>query len=134
MISIHRTKHKLQRAVAITLLLPLLLVSLLPQGFMPAQTQEGWFTVTLCTADGLRTLTLDENGQEVPDPAGQPDDQTGNNHCLFGNFKLFEASAPADVLPVLDLQDAGNWPVSIVFSLPARYRQKPGARAPPFLA
>jgi Protein of unknown function (DUF2946) len=116
------------------LLLPLLLVALIPQGFMPTASSEGWFTVTLCTTDGLRTVTLDENGQEVPDPAGQSNDQAAGEHCLFSTFSVFAAPFHADPnsLPVIRKSD--DWPSDTSRSLPEKFRQVPGARAPPSLA
>ena len=114
------------------LLLPLLLVSLLPQGFMPAVTDGGTLTVTLCTSDGLRTVTLDANGQEVPD-SPVDDEDNGAGLCIFAGVGQFAAlhAAPDLPTPASAVQKAaGLVPDSL---RAAAYSGSLGARAPPSL-
>ena len=60
-----RTVQDMRRAVCGLLLVPFLLTALLPQGYMPALQDDGRFTVTLCTGDGLKTVMLDADGNET---------------------------------------------------------------------
>ncbi len=53
-------------AARLLLLLPFLVTALVPKGYMPDVRADGGFTVTLCTTEGLRTVTLDANGAEIP--------------------------------------------------------------------
>jgi DUF2946 family protein len=131
---LRKKRNKLGRAVALSLLLPLLLVALVPQGFMPTISSEGWFTVTLCTTDGLRTVTLDENGQEVPDPAGQSNDQAAGEHCLFSTLTVFAAPFQADPHSFPVVRKSDDWPVTSSDAPPVKFKRPPSARAPPSLA
>ncbi|WP_150525363.1 DUF2946 family protein [Roseibium sediminis] len=68
------------------LLLPMLLSAVIPQGFMPTTTEDGYISVTLCTTEGLRTVLLNEEGAEVSPAKGQdlPENQRrAGEHCLF---------------------------------------------------
>ncbi|WP_420412316.1 hypothetical protein [Roseibium sp.] len=99
---------------------------------MPASTGDGWFTVTICTTDGLRTVVFDETGQEVP--TDQNEDTSTSNHCVFSFFGSDivapdiasgrEFGVPA-ILP---------WPVSTAQQIRRKITSRLGARAPPFLA
>ncbi|MCK7615587.1 DUF2946 family protein [Roseibium sediminicola] len=127
-----RQNYPEMRQAVIGLLLPFLLVALLPQGYMPAVTDGGTFTVTLCTSEGLRTVTLDANGQEVPDgPAGDENGSAGL--CVFagiGQFAAFHA-APHLPTPLSTGQEAnGLVPDSLRSAI---YTGALGARAPPVL-
>ncbi len=129
---IGRTKKQLRQRIGAFLLLPFLLVSALPKGVMPASTGDGWFTVTICTTDGLRTVVFDETGQEVP--TDQNEDTSTSNHCVFSFFGSDivapdiasgrEFGVPA-ILP---------WPVSTAQQIRRKITSRLGARAPPFLA
>nr|WP_319385701.1 hypothetical protein [uncultured Roseibium sp.] len=68
---------------------PFLLVSLIPNGYMPSVQADGTFTVTICTPEGHRTVALDADGNIVP---ALPDGQEGSNstdHCLFAGVGTF---------------------------------------------
>lgn len=120
-----------RQAVLGLLLLPFLLVALLPQGFMPSVADDGTFTVTLCTSDGLRTVTLDANGEEVPD--NPVDDEGGTGPCLFAGIGQFATlyGAPDLPAPASAVRKASG----LVQASPrvALYRGALGARAPPAL-
>lgn len=114
------------------LLLPFLLVSALPKGVMPATTGDGWITVTICTTDGLRSIVLDETGQEVP--ADPNDDTSPGNHCVF-SFLGSDAVAPGAVKARLSgAHGASLWPIGTGPQIHPRTVNLPGARAPPVLA
>ncbi|MTI05580.1 hypothetical protein E1180_08625 [Roseibium denhamense] len=119
---------RLCRQIAFWMLLPVLLVSAIPQGFMPGVQEDGHFTVVLCTADGFRTVTLDENGHEVPGP-NQTDTRT--HHCVFS--VLTGLALP--VIPAI-FQRQASQPDVVSYHGPgiALLAQSPGAlgaRAPP---
>ncbi len=114
------------------LLLPFLFTALVPQGFMPAVQADGGFTVTLCTTDGLRTVTLDANGLEIPAPSEDDEDSSlARGHCVFAGVGAFVDTPQAtgfDFRPhisgVSNSGYLGIWlPTTIAGSL--------GARAPP---
>lgn len=119
------------------LLLPMLLSALIPQGFIPTTTDDGYFSVSLCTSEGLRTVLLNAQGIEVA-PADQPnvpqDQRQTADHCLFASFvalglpehgKLAKPVANSSV-EVSKLTD---------FLLALRGTHRPvGARAPPVSA
>lgn len=134
-----RFRHRFQgvrrvnvRAVAIALLLiPFVLTALMPQGYMPGKTADGGFTVTLCTADGIRTVTLDAEGRERPAPAGPQDDQDRTHTpCVFAGIGAVLAAEtvpepafpPPSPQPVPVWQETAWMPVGL---------GPLGARAPP---
>jgi hypothetical protein len=129
---IGRTHKQLRQTIGAILILPFLLVALLPKGFMPATTGDGWFTVTICTSAGLRTVVLDENGQEVP--SNQNEDTPAGNYCVF-SFLSSNFVSPDVTTDCLS-------PARGVLPGPARAQQPVrhkafiplGARAPPVLA
>jgi hypothetical protein len=118
-------------AVFALLFLPFVFNALVPQGFMPSVQAEGGFTVTLCTTEGLRTVTLDANGVEVP-PGSDEEPETGTmEHCVFAGVGAFLDSGkqPEVALPGLPAQQQ---PVlqTIAWRQAAVHGQN-GARAPP---
>ncbi|WP_198338282.1 hypothetical protein [Labrenzia sp. VG12] len=116
--------------MATLLLLPLLLAALLPQGYMPSVAEDGTFTVTLCTTDGLRTVTLDANGNEVPDaPADEDDPRAG--HCLFASSSVLALLQSGPDLPDCHRGDtafdhSGTRPASSGLLQPARRKSATG--------
>ena len=66
------------------LVLPILLFSLVPQGFMPLVQADGGLTVTICTSAGPRTITLDSERREIPASPQQPADAI--DLCVFAGF------------------------------------------------
>lgn len=129
---IRQNYREMRQAVIGLLLLPFLLVALLPQGFMPAVTDGGTFTVMLCTSEGLRTVTLDASGQEVPDgPAG--DENGSSGLCIFAGIGQFAAlhAAPDLPTPASTVQKAAGLVPDSLHA--AAYSGALGARAPPVL-
>jgi len=120
----------MRRAVCGLLLVPFLLTALLPQGYMPALQDDGRFTVTLCTGDGLKTVMLDADGNEVPaDPSGQGDGAGG--HCLFAGLVSVALLQGAPELPALS-RDGLPGPIFADAGPPqAADAGRLGARAPP---
>ncbi|GAB4523213.1 MAG: hypothetical protein Tsb0019_25170 [Roseibium sp.] len=120
----------MRRAVCGLLVLPFLLVALLPQGYMPALQDGGGFTVTLCTTDGLKTVTLDADGNEIPaDPSGQGDG--AGDHCLFAGLVSL---ALAQGTPELPDFARGGLPGAVLAGtgpMRAAVTGRLGARAPP---
>ena len=122
----------MRQAVATLLLLPFLLAALLPQGYMPSVTEDGTFTVTLCTTDGLRTVTLDANGNEVPDgPSEEGDSRAG--HCIFTSVASFALLQSAPDLPNIAAGAARRSTVLSPGLHPQAFTSRLGARAPPVL-
>ncbi|MEP5422249.1 MAG: DUF2946 family protein [Roseibium sp.] len=130
---IGQTSKKVRQLVGALLLLPFLFASAIPQGFMPASTDDGSFTVTICTSDGLRTVVLDENGQEVPDPSGQDDTQTIKNHCVFSVLANFAISAQAHDERFSATGTPLHWSVVSHDLFQDKTNAQLGARAPPIL-
>lgn len=93
--------RKLNAAVFV-LLLPFLLSALLPQGFMPSLQKDQGFTVVLCTPDGMRTITLDADGKELPSGPMGGDEGKASNHCVFSGVGavVVPVLASDSVLPV----------------------------------
>jgi len=118
--------------VAALLLVPFLLTALLPKGYMPAVADDGTFTVTLCTTDGLRTVTLDASGNEVPDGPTE-EDGVHTGQCIFASVATFALLHTAPELP--DVTAGAARPSSILepgLRLEA-FSSRLGARAPPVL-
>lgn len=74
-----RQKSIACRAAAWATLCALLLSALWPAGFMPgAEAEDGAFTVVICSASGLKKLTLDASGNPV-DENGQAE----SDSCVY---------------------------------------------------
>ncbi|WFE89365.1 hypothetical protein K1718_24950 [Roseibium porphyridii] len=119
------------KVIRTLLLLPFLFVALLPKGFMPAVQADGTFTVTLCTAEGLRTVTLDANGAEIPSDSDSDDDAL--KHCVFavaGVFALLHACAGCWDAPRNSEQHV---PFQTMVWVTRSSTGQHGARAPPRL-
>ncbi|MET1413517.1 DUF2946 family protein [Roseibium sp. HPY-6] len=112
------------------LMLPFFMSALVPQGYMPALQADGSFTVTICTPEGFRTVTLDANGVEIPSPS-EGDEPASFDHCVFAGVGAFLGSQQAlEVWPLsveqettLSLRDIALAKAAIAGTL--------GARAPP---
>lgn len=124
----------LMAAVRLLLLLPFVLTALLPKGFMPDVRADGGFTVTLCTTEGLRTVTLDANGVEIPPASDQdsPDDKT-SHHCVFASIGAF--AVPGKVSFVFGQEEIARQPVSFSAHVwtASTSRGRNFARAPPLI-
>lgn len=57
--------------------------ALVPPGYMPdlAAARDGVITLVICSPDGLRTVSLDENGKPVE--PGQSPEEHQRQHCPF---------------------------------------------------
>lgn len=98
---------------------------------MPSVQAEGGFTVTLCTTEGIRTVTLNANGVEIP-PGSDEEPETGAmEHCVFAGVGAFlEAGKQPEVaLPDVIAQQK-PFPQAIAWRQSAVLGQN-GARAPP---
>ncbi|QFT70480.1 hypothetical protein FIU93_27090 [Labrenzia sp. THAF35] len=122
-------------AARLLLLLPFLVTALVPKGYMPDVRADGGFTVTLCTTEGLRTVTLDANGAEIP-PGSDEDSpaEKASRHCVFAGVGAF--AAPDRVQFLFVQEEISRQPAS----LPAKVwasstpRGRNFARAPPLNA
>lgn len=133
MTRVRRPFPEMRKAAVCLLLLPFLLLALLPRGYMPDVREDGTFSVTLCTSAGLKTLTLDAAGNEVPaDPAG--DDDGADRPCIFAGLTTLALHQGAPDLPPAA---AGNT-ATLGFASPAPHAVmrtgRLGARAPPAAA
>jgi len=121
---------EIRQTVVGLLLLPFLFVALLPQGYMPTLTENGTFTVTLCTTDGLRTITLDASGNEIPEAPGDREEKAAGP-CLFASVGQFAVLHSAPDLPAVrraGLQQTVFVPGGFQIAL---LSGRLGARAPP---
>ncbi|MFN3129714.1 DUF2946 family protein [Roseibium sp.] len=126
-----RQNIRKMNAAVFVLLLPFLLSALLPQGFMPSLQKDKGFTVVLCTPDGMRTITLNADGKELPSGPMGDDEGKASSHCVF-------SGVGAVVVPVLAPDSA--LPVFASLAIPffaesprtsSLNRSQNGARAPP---
>ncbi|EFO33054.1 conserved hypothetical protein [Roseibium sp. TrichSKD4] len=119
------------------LLLPMLLSALIPQGFMPTTTDDGYISVSLCTTEGLRTVLLNAQGVEV-DPADQPnvprDQRQTTNHCLFASFVALGLPEHGELAkPIAKSSVEVSKLTDFLLALRGSHRPV-GARAPPVSA
>ncbi|MEM9634084.1 MAG: DUF2946 family protein [Pseudomonadota bacterium] len=122
---------ELKSVVAALLFLPFVLTAFIPQGFMPSVQAEGGFTVTLCTTDGLRTITLDANGVEIPPGSDEDPDTGAMEHCVFAGVGSFldTVETPQVALPSVLAQQASV--LRTITWWPSAVSGQHGARAPP---
>ena len=98
---------------------------------MPSLQKDQGFTVVLCTPDGMRTITLDADGKELPSGPTGGDDGKASSHCVFSGVGavVVPVLAPDGVLPVVASA------ASLFFAEDPRpsslNRGQNGARAPP---
>ena len=118
-------------AVMALLFLPFVLSALLPNGFMPSVQAEGGFTVTLCTSDGFRTVTLDANGVEVPPGSNEDGDTGAMEHCVFAGVGSYLETDRTSAIegPVAAAQQVR--PFHAIAWQPSGVPGQNGARAPP---
>lgn len=104
---------------------------------MPSVSKDGLISVTLCTSEGMLTVFLDENGEEVQGPNGsgeQGDKNVAGEHCIFASLLAFAIPA-AEVAFEPAHSDAAPGFGSSGFVLLNRASVRPvGARAPPVFA
>ncbi|WP_310620573.1 DUF2946 family protein [Flexibacterium corallicola] len=108
------------------LLFALLLSSLIPTGMMPGSNTDGTFTVILCTSSGLRHITMNSDGKEVP-----PISEEERNPCIYSSV----LGAHASINDPLKLLVPSGLSVPQVHAFEAIFDQLKtlpvGARAPP---
>lgn len=123
-------RSNVRQWVVHVLLLALMLRVIVPAGYMPdfSAASDGMFKVVICTANGMQTVSLDEDGQPVPDQSTGHVDQP----CAFSGLA-------AVALPTAETFE----PISLTFEaavlarhsepeLPVSVRGPPlGSRAPP---
>jgi len=106
-----------------------LLGSLFPRGYMPVN-EDGRLTVSLCSAYGERTITIDVGGKRAPRQ------HTGSSNCqgVFSGFAITPTCAPLEA-------PAAAWPESEpqparALALAQRFHFDPNAppQAPPLAA
>ncbi|MHA7774525.1 DUF2946 family protein [Roseibium sp. M-1] len=119
-------------AVRLLLLVPFIVSALLPKGFMPEVQAQGGFTVTLCTTEGLRTVSLDAAGHEIP-PASDRDSPAGkaSQHCVFAGIGAFAVPDIVPFVPAMELAARQPGPVLASVWTPHQGPGQHGARAPP---
>lgn len=87
----------LQTALLIAGLLALLVRAAIPAGYMPERQSTGWL-VTLCTGDGVKTVTVDVNGKPVKHD-GSAD--AAPSICAFASLAAPALSAAPPLLLIL---------------------------------
>lgn len=130
-----RRRHAGRPLLQLVLFL-VLLRALVPPGYMPdlAAAQDGVITLVICSPDGLRTVSLDENGNPV-EPGEAPEEHQRQQHCPFASVGS------------IDLPPLAKEPTPIVFTMRAALwspqeglgAERPvvgpvGSRAPPALS
>ncbi len=116
-------------AIMLLLACALALKLLMPAGYMPA---PGQLAIQLCTGEGVRTVVIDRNGQQIPD--GQPNHASAAMPCAYAALvaPVLPATPPSLlVIAILLALATGIRPASA----PTRQRAVPPCppgRAPPF--
>lgn len=78
-----RTARAMPKALMTAILAAILLLRvLIPQGWMPVETEHGW-QITICTGTGAMQMTM-------PDPTGRhrQDHSPADHPCTFAGFAL----------------------------------------------
>ena len=92
----HRQQQKAspRRLLVKLLVLCFFLRALVPAGFMPdlSAARDGVITITICTAYGISTISLDENGDPI-DPEETPEQQSGDL-CRFASAGSIDLPEP----------------------------------------
>ena len=125
----------MSQAVSRLIICCLLLRALVPVGFMPdlGAARDGVFTIVICTAAGLSTVAVDEDGNPVaPHPSSEADRAS---HCLFapaGSIALPTVIVPT--VPHAVTAATGAWlPIEAVRH--TRFRPTSSRpRAPPIIS
>ncbi len=119
--------------VARVLLLALVLRALIPAGFMPdlGAMADGSFKVVICSAAGTKLVTLDAEGNPLPDTATQHDGEA----CAFSGMATYALTpVVADMAVVYDASADHAAKRPVVVLPPARAGPVLGSRAPPIQA
>lgn len=113
------------------MLLALLSGAFWPAGYMPGETAEdGSFTVVICSASSLKTLTLDASGTPVEEDGSAQSDAcaywlAAAHYLPAPDAASLVTAAPREAAPALPHDQAGVTPPATGPPL--------GAQAPPFL-
>ncbi|WP_404712699.1 hypothetical protein [Sphingomonas sp. MMS24-J13] len=82
-----RTARAMPKALTMAILAAVLLLRvLIPQGWMPVQTDNGW-QITICTGTGPMQMTMPALPGQRHLPGGQ-DHAPGDHPCTFAGFAL----------------------------------------------
>ncbi|MTI00027.1 DUF2946 family protein [Roseibium sp. RKSG952] len=82
------------------LLLPYVLISLIPAGYMPDVADDGQISITICTTNGLQTLFLNEDGTfDHGSPGGEEEPRTADALCAFSALYHVAVLQPDDPVP-----------------------------------
>ena len=133
-----RLHQEIWRSVARVVIALFLLRAMIPVGFMPdlKALQDGRVEITLCTADGLKTVLAEspghskDSGQDRSSDSNKP---VAGDHCPFGSVAT-QAVALAAAGTATSATDAYVGPVFPAFDpSPRDVAQGPplGSRAPP---
>lgn len=113
------------------LLTAFVLRALIPVGYMPdfGAVSKGVFKVVVCTAQGLKTMSVDLNGEQTP-----PSKHGGHDHhpCAFSGMATVAANDDGVVVAVPAYDTAAAIaPQRAVVLPPSRAGPPLGSRAPP---
>lgn len=125
-------KQDAKRTVLWLSLFVLFLNALLPAGYMPgARAEDGSFTIVICSASGLKTLTLDAAGNPITHDENGTADTAG---CLYWTATAHYIAAPEITLTAMALPVAASprAPQAHDVVLPPAIGPPLGAQAPPF--
>ncbi|WP_420558912.1 DUF2946 family protein [Tepidicaulis sp.] len=125
-------KRDAKRTVLWLSLFVLFLNALLPAGYMPgARAEDGSFTIVICSASGLKTLTLDAAGNAISQDEDGGAESTG---CLYWTATAHYIAAPEITLTAMALPAAASprAPQGHGVVLPPAIGPPLGAQAPPF--
>ena len=124
-------KRDARRTVLWLSLFVLFLNALLPAGYMPgARAEDGSFTIVICSASGLKTLTLDAAGNPLSQDEDGGAESTG---CLYWTATAHYIAAPEITLSAMALPAAAplRAPQAHDVVLPPAIGPPLGAQAPP---
>lgn len=129
-------KGKLRRRIVDVAVLALFLLhALVPVGFMPDvdALQIGKLEIVICTGTGFKTLTVDENGNPLPNGGSAPVGQVDKAKCPFGGATFKPVSV--SVVPFVSAPAPRQSTAPVVSAASSIASQilgpVPGPRAPP---
>ena len=123
------------RPLILLVLFLVLLRALVPPGYMPdlAAAQDGIITLVICSPDGLRTISLDENGNPV-EPAEAPEEHQ-RQHCPFASVGSIDIPQLAkEPVPIVFTMRAALWSPQECLGAERPVAGPVGSRAPPALS
>jgi hypothetical protein len=115
----------------------LLFRGLIPAGYMPNTANPGhFFQMVICTANGVQTIAVDENGQPAKQPPEDHQQKKAHKACPFA-LAAHATTPPAD--PMLQPIGAADY-TTVLFTAPATrlatttLRKSAPPRAPPLFS